>query len=632
MNIQTQCCGMIVLLVLFLFYRQQEKVNLNTERAYFRAFCITVVSITMDILSVVVIANMDKLSIHFVNWVCKSYLVSMIAVALSSLLYIYADLYSKDGTYQILIKKYFVAAAAGAILIYVLPIKIHCELGGKDVYTYGPSALATYAFAFSFVVINIYSMIKHKERINPARRKSVFIWMTVWMSAAIVQFVDKSVLIIGYAFAIGIMVLYLKLENPEQNLDKRTGLFNQNAFTEYTQQLFAQRQPFSIFCLYFERLFQQNAGEGSGDNLSLEVSQYLLRIPGTRVFKNAEDEIVLLFDQPDYAKQIVEKLKLRFDEGWGKDASVVLRPHGIFIPNVYVVLDIQDLSYLLRYVRENSKEYTEHYFLTVEDSMVVGMYREKETERMILDAIERGRIEVFYQPIFSTEEEKFTCAEALVRMRDDDDVLIPPGEFISVAEKNGLILKLGEMVFEKVCKFLRENNVVKYGLHYIEVNLSVVQCAYGNLANDYIRIMDKYGVNPFNINLEITESASLTAKHVLLENMEKLMDYGVQFSLDDFGTGQSNLNYIVDMPVGIVKFDKDMTNAYFENGKAKYVMDAAMHMIHGMGLDIVSEGVETEEQFQTMQDLGIKYIQGYYFSRPLPETEFLEFLNKYADI
>ena len=305
MNIQTQCCGMIVLLVLFLFYRQQEKVNLNTEKAYFRALCITVISISMDILSVIAIANMDRLPIHFVNLICKTYLVSMIGVALSSLLYIYADLYSKDGTYQMFIKKYFVSAVAGAVLIYALPINIHCELGGEDVYTYGPSALATYAFAFSFVVINIYSMIKHKERINPTRRKSVFIWMTVWMSAAIVQFVDKSLLIIGYAFAIGIMVLYLKLENPEQNLDKRTGLFNQNAFTEYTQQLIAQRQPFSIFCLYFERLFQQNAQDGSGEHLSLEVSQYLLSIPRTRVFKNAEDEIVLLFDDSDYGKEIV---------------------------------------------------------------------------------------------------------------------------------------------------------------------------------------------------------------------------------------------------------------------------------------------------------------------------------------
>lgn len=106
------------------------------------------------------------------------------------------------------------------------------------------------------------------------------------------------------------------------------------------------------------------------------------------------------------------------------------------------------------------------------------------------------------------------------------------------------------------------------------------------------------------------------------------MEYGVHFSLDDFGTGQSNLNYIVDMPVDIVKFDRSMTNSYFENGKAKYVMEAAIHMIHGMNLEIVSEGIETKEQYQTMEDLGISHIQGYYFSKPLPEDEFIEFLEK----
>ena len=105
------------------------------------------------------------------------------------------------------------------------------------------------------------------------------------------------------------------------------------------------------------------------------------------------------------------------------------------------------------------------------------------------------------------------------------------------------------------------------------------------------------------------------------------MDYGVRFSLDDFGTGQSNLNYIVDMPVDIVKFDRDMTNAYFENGKAKYVMDGAMHMVQGMNLEIVSEGIETREQYETMEELGISYIQGYYFSKPLSEQQFLQFIS-----
>ena len=96
--------------------------------------------------------------------------------------------------------------------------------------------------------------------------------------------------------------------------------------------------------------------------------------------------------------------------------------------------------------------------------------------------------------------------------------------------------------------------------------------------------MKKYNINPCNINLEITESALMEDKTNLLDNMNRLMEYGVKFSLDDFGTGHSNLNYIVDMPVNIVKFDKGMLDAYFENGRAKYVMDAAMHMIQGMNL------------------------------------------------
>lgn len=106
------------------------------------------------------------------------------------------------------------------------------------------------------------------------------------------------------------------------------------------------------------------------------------------------------------------------------------------------------------------------------------------------------------------------------------------------------------------------------------------------------------------------------------------MDYGITFSLDDFGTGQSNLNYIAEMPVDIVKFDRSMTASYFENDKAKYIMDAAMHMIHGMRLKIVSEGIETRQQFDTMKNLGINYIQGYYFSKPLPEAEFMEFVKQ----
>ena len=247
---------------------------------------------------------------------------------------------------------------------------------------------------------------------------------------------------------------------------------------------------------------------------------------------------------------------------------------------------------------------------------------------MLIDAIREDRVEVFYQPIYSTHKKVFVSAEALVRIRDEEGNIIMPGNFIEVAERTGLIMRLGQIVFEKVCQLIQTKNPMQYGIEYIEVNLSVIQCGYENLASSYIKIMKKYKVPPSVINLEITETATLNEKRTLLANMHQLREYGVTFSLDDFGTGQSNLNYIVDMPVDIVKFDKDMIQSYFENDKAKFVMDAAMHMIHGLDLRIVSEGIETKEQYATMEKLGINYIQGYYFSKPLSQDKFITFIKE----
>ena len=133
--------------------------------------------------------------------------------------------------------------------------------------------------------------------------------------------------------------------------------------------------------------------------------------------------------------------------------------------------------------------------------MGCGAKQEKAMELMLEQAMAEERIEVFYQPIYSTREHRFVSAEALVRMRDTEGKLVPPAAFISVAERNGKILQLGEIVFDKVCRFFTEQHLEQYGLHYIEVNLSVVQCSYKQLADDYISIMEKYRINPGYINL-----------------------------------------------------------------------------------------------------------------------------------
>lgn len=455
-------------------------------------------------------------------------------------------------------------------------------------------------------------------------------WMVIWLGAAVIQFLHNEILIVGFASSIGIMVLYIKLENPEALLDRQTGLFNQVALTRYMRQLSYRSRDFSMVLLVLEHSFCKNVSKGSAESevaAEREMIDFIASVPETRAFKTAGDEIMLVCRKKEIAEKNLEILRERFERGWGKDESVFQRPFWIYLPDSTVIHDMKDISHLIRYVRQNNKELLENGFLQIDEAIAEEMYRTQRMESVIFNAIEQDWITVYYQPIYSTKEDRFVSAEALVRITDEEGRVVPPYDFVWVAEKNGMMLRLGEIIFEKVCRFIRDCKPEQYGIEYIEVNLSAIQCAHERFADNYIAIMERYGVRPEFINLEITETATMGAKKTALANMQKLIEYGVSFSLDDFGTGESNLNYIVEMPVEIVKFDRTMINSYFENGKARYVMDAAMHMIHGMKLEIVSEGIETKEQYETMRSLGISYIQGYYFSRPIPEQDFLAFVK-----
>lgn len=639
MNIQLQICGIIILSILLFFYHGQKRLNLRTEIAFSRCFNGVLISLLLDVVSIVCITYMDSLPMIFVKLICKIYPVSLVVVVYFALVYVCADICYDVARYKKLARGYGIFTLFSAVAILATPIGIYRNIAQRDVHTYGISIYVTYFCAVVLMLSIFYQLIKERKKINPVRKKAMWLWIVLWTMAAVLQILlENKVLLVGFTAAIGMMIVYLMLENPMANIDRNTGLYNQNVMLHYVRQLYGEKRDFSVLSISFEHTPGNNTVTKADLMMRTEILRYLQSIPKAVVFKNVEDELILIFKDTKWAEEGVLQIVERFSKGFGYGNLVeesdfiekerVPNCYYIHVPNANVVKQVGDLFYLLRYTRENSTELDNNRLLKVSQKMVEKMFCEKEIENMIFSAMENDRVEVFYQPIYSTKKQRFTSAEALCRIRDEKGNLVPPGAFIPVAEKNGMILRLGEIVFDKVCRFIKENRIEQYGIQYIEVNLSVVQCAFEGLASSYIEIMERHSVNPRFINLEITESASLSAKMTMLENMKILMNYGVVFSLDDFGTGQSNLNYIVDMPVDIVKFDKDMIRAYFENKKAKYVMDAAMHMIQGMKLEIVSEGIETEKQFETMKNLQIAYIQGFYFSKPLPEVEYLEFMNR----
>lgn len=625
MNIQAQMCGIILLVIMFLFYRRYESLRLGTQIAFQVLMMGMLLCVFCDMLSVWAIVKLLGAHRTLVLGICKLYLTTIVLVTLLGFLYECSDVYGGQKRFKQVAVIACGAFLAESIIIAGLPIGIYKM--GRVVYTAGPSVLSTYAFACSFLVSNVIFTIRKRKQGNPRRSQVILFWMAMWSAAAVIQFLNNELLLVGYAGALGVLVIFFRLENPEYLTDRVTGLYNQDALLLYARKLYIGEKNFAVMSVWWS-LGVSQADEGAREQaVMVAFARRMPKFKGTKVFKMADDEVWLIFEEPEHIDNNVEKLKSYMEYG-RRELGGMAQVEFTYLSDTTLVSDYQEMVHLMQYARWKRKDHIASNFKQVDSAFVEQMRQEKVMEQMLEEAMKEDRIEVFYQPIYSTKEKRFVSAEALVRMRDREGKLVPPGDFISVAETNGKILPLGEIVFDKVCRFFTRESLEQYGLHYIEVNLSVVQCSYAGLAEDYIGIMEKYQINPRYINLEITESASMAAKKTLLDNMSRLMEYGVYFSLDDFGTGQSNLNYIVDMPVNIVKFDREMSQAFFRDEKAKYVMNAAMQMIHGMKLKIVSEGIETEDQYLAMEELAIDYIQGYYFSKPLPEAEFLTFLQE----
>lgn len=616
MNIQIQSSGLIILAFLYIFYKSNRTLQLYSEKIFRRTLYISIISLSLDILSLIVIDFMEQLPRILVITVCKLYIMSLILEAVSALSYVITDLYSEKKHIRIT-RLLWLTALIQSFVVAFLPISVYKN--ETVAYTYGASVIMVYVFAILHIVGTVVVIFACWNRINKRRRFAVGLWMFIWIVAAVIQCLNNSLLIVGFASVVGMLILFVVMENPESNLDRRIGCFNSYALSEYSQNLFEKKISFGLLEICLKGSDSQNS-DGVTESELKKIVSLAARYKQLYVFRNVNDLIIISENVEvlrDFSIELTDTADTHGKECSGH--SIVLVEHGEYFSRMGELF--QFLSFISSYADTAGSMY-------IADENAINKYHERAlVEQEISDALAEDRVEVYLQPIYSNTERKFTSAEALVRIRKTDGSLLSPGIFIPIAESSGQIVRIGERVFEKVCGFLKNTNVVSLGIHYIEVNLSVVQCEMEDLADRLISIIERYGIESSLINLEITETASVTSRNVLLRNMEKLIDYGFTFSLDDFGKGESNLMYVVDMPVSIIKLDYDMTKAFFSSSKAKQVVRAVVAMAHGMDLKLVAEGIETADEIDGMYRESIDYIQGFYYSKPLPMPEFLSFIN-----
>ncbi|MQG94560.1 EAL domain-containing protein [Pseudomonas sp. MN1F] len=421
--------------------------------------------------------------------------------------------------------------------------------------------------------------------------------------------------------------------------DELSGLANRSLFRLRLQQA-AQRvrsNGRSLALLHIDldrfKLLNESLGHELADQLIRKIARRIVStVPeADTVARLSGDEFAVLFDGYSNLSSLVRVTtrllnKLRKTQRLDGHEVVVSASVGISVLSD-VTLDADALISQADMAKQHAKHLGGDNFQFYTESLRASTLERLQLENQLRKAIEEEQLMVYYQPKLCLLSGHLHAAEALVRWQHPERGMVPPGEFIGLAEETGLIAPIGEFVLRQACKQARE--WLRQGLEVrVSVNLSVYQLRQGKLVSLVRQVLEETGLAPHLLELELTESQLLDSVEHIITTFEQLHALGVKLAIDDFGTGYSSLSYLKRLPVDYVKIDQAFIRGLSEGSQDAAITRAIITLSRGLGLKVVAEGVETAEQLAFLREQACDEVQGYLISRPVPEPEFRQMLAR----
>ena len=554
------------------------------------------------------------------------------------------------GTFRMIIKKPLLRA------LYVLPVLAEFVIIIVNVFTHsvfyytrvgdmgteyhrGPFIYFVIAVGYYFVLFSFIHVLYcyKKGYLEKVKFAALLVVFPINIISFNIQYFNPMLLVQMFGFTMGALVLCFFVITPEEYLDMETGAKSYTAFRRSIRNVFSSEDDAFVMFGKLRNVssIRTTLGSEMYSTLLREISDSFYDM-----FKGRADEDVNLYYLrnglfayvirgnykvdaiEETAMTMIPKLRDLFEVD-GIRLKLDFAICGAIIPNeIYSERQLIKLSETFHMAVPLNK-YVRYSEMAPEKDFIIR----NNIDRIIADAIKNNRFEMYYQPIYSTKEGRFVSAEALIRLKDEQLGFISPGLFIPAAEKSGSILQIGEFVIKDVCRFLADMEEEHTGIRFVEVNLSVVQCMQSNMASKIKDILDEYSISPNRINFEITETASEYLADAVLRTMNDISGNGNGFSLDDYGSGYSNLGRVMSFPYRIIKLDKSLVDS-LSDPRSYEIMRQTISLLKSLGAEIVVEGVEDKEKADWFSNMGCEYIQGFYYAKPMPEAEFIEFCKQ----
>ncbi len=416
--------------------------------------------------------------------------------------------------------------------------------------------------------------------------------------------------------------------------DSLTGLPNRSMLTEKFSEINNNpEQKIAIIIVDIDnfKMINDSYGHDVGDKLLVEVSERMknMNTKNSYIARMAGDDFSLMvWDYEDESElSILAETLINRIEG-----MALIENYNIAVDvNIGIALYPKDAnSFDILYKNADTAK-----FKADEKRIKYAFYNQEMNdailERLNLQnslkvALDKKEFILYYQPQYRSADKKIMGFEALVRWNSESMGLVSPAKFIPIAEETHLIIPIGEWIMEEAVRFIKKLHQLGHTELIMSVNISAIQFVQKDFSESVIRILKKYDLPPQSLELEITESVMMKSMENVISNINRVREVGIPIALDDFGTGYSSLNYLTKIPINTLKIDKSFIDDIGLKKERSILIESILDIGRRLGLSIVAEGVETEDQYSYLLERNCERIQGYFFSQPLSEDKVMDLI------
>ncbi len=487
--------------------------------------------------------------------------------------------------------------------------------------------LIYFAAAFYFG-LSFFRLIFTWRALTAKRRTALIYFFIIVVVGVILQFVNISIKSELFAEALALLGVMIAIESEDDRIDIDTGIYNRKALQSDLSTALLNKRNIDIICVKITNidLLEHTSSSDNSDGIQIVIAGFLRTlVPRYCIYNTSPGTFILTVLDGDHSRSLkmAEIISKRFNNSWTLgENSLLLNAVVMLSESPERIKNPADVFYMA-----DSPVPTNLDKKVLSGRDLDYLMRRSAVENALARGLEEGNFEVYYQPTYSLAERRLHGAEALIRLHDSIIGNVYPDEFIPIAEQNGLIDDIDDFVLREVCSFIKSGVPARLGIDCINVNLSVIECMQPGFVKHINTITDEYDIDKNRINFEITESIAASNYETLSRVVASLKADGFHFSMDDYGTGYSNMRAIFMLDFDVVKIDKSILWSAEESELGKIILESSVHMIKQMHRQILVEGVETETQIELLKQLSVDYLQGYFFSKPIPKAEFIQLVE-----